>query len=135
MTRGLALPPDMPGILRTQVAETRAVQHPGVKAADAQPVWQAGAASRQVSRRGIIPGCCVSKGRIPLSISNTPHRQPYPEAERWLTVAQVAVQTSLSEITIRRMIRDGKLPAYHVGRAVRIKACDVGRIFDRFGVA
>jgi excisionase family DNA binding protein len=42
--------------------------------------------------------------------------------ERLLTVNQLAELWQVSSRTVRRMIKDGRLPAVRLGRAVRIPA-------------
>jgi excisionase family DNA binding protein len=42
----------------------------------------------------------------------------------FLTVAEVAARLRLNQQTIRNMIDDGRLPAYHIGRRVRIGRAD-----------
>lgn len=46
-------------------------------------------------------------------------------ALRLLTVSDAAKQLSLSERTLRRMITGGDLPAFRLGRAIRIRQEDV----------
>lgn len=49
--------------------------------------------------------------------------------ERMLTVTEVAERLHVHPITVRRLIKAGKLPAVRVGRAVRVRASEV----DAFG--
>jgi excisionase family DNA binding protein len=58
-----------------------------------------------------------------------------PTSRPWWTIAQVAEYWQISDETVRRMIQRGELPAYHVGRNVRIKAEDLGRITEPVEVA
>lgn len=39
-----------------------------------------------------------------------------------ITIAEYARQRSISPSTVRAAIRDGRLPAVHIGRAVRLRA-------------
>jgi excisionase family DNA binding protein len=48
--------------------------------------------------------------------------------EEFLTVAEVATRLKLNDQTVRNWIDDGKLPAFRIGRRVRITRSD----FDRF---
>jgi excisionase family DNA binding protein len=48
--------------------------------------------------------------------------------EEFLTVAEVAARLRLNDQTVRNWIDDGKLPAFRIGRRVRIARSD----FDRF---
>lgn len=46
-----------------------------------------------------------------------------------LTVAEAAQALKVSQVTLRRWLRDGRLPAYHVGpKAVRIRRDDLTRV-------
>jgi excisionase family DNA binding protein len=51
--------------------------------------------------------------------------------EEFLTVAQVAERLKLNQQTVRNWIDAGTLPAYRVGRRVRVSQAD----FDRFVAA
>jgi excisionase family DNA binding protein len=53
------------------------------------------------------------------------------ESETYLTVAEVAEILKLNEQTVRNWIDQGKLPALHVGRRVRIKRSDFERLIDQ----
>lgn len=44
------------------------------------------------------------------------------------TVKQVSEATGLAEMTIRKMIWSGELPARRIGRAIRITATDVANL-------
>jgi len=56
-------------------------------------------------------------------------------AERYLTVAEVARMMSVSEATVRRWIRDGRLAAGKVAglQSVRVKESDVHRLIQPRG--
>ena len=47
------------------------------------------------------------------------------------TVATAARATNMSQVTIRRRIKDGTLPAYRIGRAIRISDDDLLRLYER----
>jgi excisionase family DNA binding protein len=49
-------------------------------------------------------------------------------SEEFLTVAEVAERLRLNDQTVRNWIDQGKLPAFRIGRRVRIARSD----FDRF---
>lgn len=53
----------------------------------------------------------------------------------WMTVRDVAVDTRLSERGIRQMIAEGRLPAYKVGRSLRIRRVDVDGLFEALPTA
>lgn len=46
------------------------------------------------------------------------------------TVATAARATGMSEVTIRRRIKDGTLPAYRVGTAIRINSADLFHLYE-----
>jgi excisionase family DNA binding protein len=52
-----------------------------------------------------------------MSAPNPPRISPHP----LLTAAEVAEMLSVSLRSVRRLIKDGKLPIVHVGRSVRIR--------------
>ena len=47
------------------------------------------------------------------------------------TVTSAARLTGMSEKTIRRRIKDGTLPAYRIGRSIRISDDDLLRLYER----
>lgn len=47
------------------------------------------------------------------------------KADRFYTVATLADRLAVSGLTVRRLIARGKLPAYRVGRAVRVSPAAV----------
>ncbi len=51
-----------------------------------------------------------------------------PEPDPYLTVIQVAEEMGLSDQTIYNWIKEKKLPATKVGRAVRIRRSDLERM-------
>lgn len=51
------------------------------------------------------------------------------------TVATAARATGMSEVTIRRRIKDGTLPAYRVGTAIRINAADLFHLYEPVNMA
>ena len=55
-------------------------------------------------------------------------RVPKNESEsRFVTVAEVAGQLRVSNMTVYRLIQAGQLPAVRVGRSYRIRETDVDR--------
>ena len=50
-----------------------------------------------------------------------------------MTIDQVADYLQLSDLTIRRRISEGVLPAYRWGRAVRVRKEDVDAMFSPVG--
>jgi excisionase family DNA binding protein len=52
------------------------------------------------------------------------------ESERLLTVKEVAEMCRVHEVTIRRHIRDGRLPVLRAGRALRVRRSDVERFLS-----
>jgi excisionase family DNA binding protein len=51
----------------------------------------------------------------------------------YLTVREVAALLRVSDLTIRRWVWSGKLPALRVGRTLRIKQADVDRLCENGG--
>lgn len=52
------------------------------------------------------------------------------EKSTWMTVAEVAEDTRLSDRGVRKLIADGLLPAHKVGkRALRVRRADVDALF------
>ena len=59
-------------------------------------------------------------------------RQPFIE-ERLLTVSEVAEVLRVSRMSIYRMIKQGEMPAFRVGRGYRLRQEDVHRYLkERF---
>jgi excisionase family DNA binding protein len=58
-----------------------------------------------------------------------PKRKPDISASQsgFVTVAEVAEQLRVSNMTVYRLIQSGALPAVRVGRSYRIRAVDVDR--------
>ena len=55
------------------------------------------------------------------------HVQPNESRGRFVTVAEVADQLRVSNMTVYRLIQSGQLPAVRVGRSYRIREEDVDR--------
>jgi excisionase family DNA binding protein len=53
-----------------------------------------------------------------------------PDPDEFLTVADVAATLKLNQQTVRNWIDQGSLPAFRVGRRVRIRRSDFQRILD-----
>jgi excisionase family DNA binding protein len=53
-----------------------------------------------------------------------------PEPDEFLTVAEVAERLKLNQQTVRNWIDAGTLPAYRVGRRVRVSRADFDRLVD-----
>lgn len=51
------------------------------------------------------------------------------------TVATAARVTNMSEVTIRRRIKGGTLPAYRVGRSIRINSADLFHLYEPVNMA
>jgi excisionase family DNA binding protein len=56
----------------------------------------------------------------------TTTRQRTPQ--QFLTMGEVAAMYRVDRQTIRRFITDGELPAYRVGKAIRIRRKDVEKL-------
>jgi len=50
-----------------------------------------------------------------------------------LTVKELAQEYRVSEITVYRHIKAGKLPVYRVGRSIRIRRSDAERVYRKGG--
>jgi excisionase family DNA binding protein len=53
-----------------------------------------------------------------------------PEADDFMTVAEVASVLKLNQQTVRNWIDAGKLPALHVGLRVRIRRADFDQLLE-----
>ena len=53
--------------------------------------------------------------------------QPKESRSRFVTVAEVAGQLRVSNMTVYRLVQSGQLPATRVGRSYRIREADVDR--------
>ena len=53
--------------------------------------------------------------------------------EKMLTIKELAEEFRVSDQTIYRAIKAGKLPAYQVGRQYRIKRSDAEKVFLKGG--
>lgn len=52
-------------------------------------------------------------------------------ADEFLTTRQVAELLKLSEATVRKWCREGRLPAVKLGKSYRIRRSDLDRLFDQ----
>ncbi len=55
------------------------------------------------------------------------HVEPSQSHVQYVTVAEVAGQLRVSNMTVYRLVQAGTLPAVRVGRSYRIRAADVDR--------
>jgi excisionase family DNA binding protein len=53
---------------------------------------------------------------------------PNESQPRYVTVAEVAAELRVSNMTVYRLVQAGRIPAVRVGRSYRIRASD----FDRY---
>jgi excisionase family DNA binding protein len=70
----------------------------------------------------------------PLAAKNITAEHPCAEAltsRRFLTVKEAAAYVKVSELTIRRAIREGRLKAYKIGRQIRIDEADLIDFMNR----
>ena len=72
----------------------------------------------------------MPRARVP-----APAALPEVTSTEWLTYATAAEHVGVNERTIRRLILDGTLPAFKLGkRAVRIRRSDLDKAFRRIRV-
>jgi excisionase family DNA binding protein len=69
-------------------------------------------------------------------MSSSPDKGPRPDptasiTDEFLTVAEIAAMLKLNQQTIRNWIDQGKLPALHVGRSVRVRRADFDAFLDK----
>jgi excisionase family DNA binding protein len=86
------------------------------------------------------PSPACSPGRPPGNSYHLAYQErwmtpPNPEpvarrSEGMLTAQQVAEELNLSLRTIRRLIKDGRLPAKRIGRSVRIRPRDLRALIE-----
>jgi excisionase family DNA binding protein len=67
-----------------------------------------------------------------MSANSEPSHHPPPEIGQvqFLTVAEVAKLMRVSKMTVYRLIRQGDLAAFRVGRAYRMREEDIHRYLD-----
>ena len=53
-----------------------------------------------------------------------------PEPDDFMTVAEIAAILKLNQQTIRNWIDEGKLPALHIGRRVRVRRADFDALIE-----
>ena len=53
--------------------------------------------------------------------------QPNESQSKFVTVAELAAELRVSNMTVYRLVQSGQLPAVRVGRSYRIRAADVDR--------
>ena len=62
--------------------------------------------------------------------SSTPQAESPPALGRFYTVAEVARQLRVSNMTVYRLIKSGQLSAVRVGRGYRIRSEDIRKYLD-----
>lgn len=50
-----------------------------------------------------------------------------------MTVSQVAEYLQLSEMTTYKLVQEGRIPAFKIGRHWRVKKTDLTSVIDRLG--
>ncbi|MBT2601109.1 MULTISPECIES: helix-turn-helix domain-containing protein [unclassified Oceanobacillus] len=53
------------------------------------------------------------------------------EVNEIMTVSQVAEYLQLSEMTTYKLVQDGKIPAFKIGRHWRVKRIDLNELIER----
>lgn len=92
-----------------------------------QKLSLAPAASTPISRAD-LPAWVYAKPE-PEALAATPH-DAAPTTDDLLTRTEVAQYLRVSDRTVSRLIRTGKLPASRIGRAVRIRQSDLLNLLD-----
>jgi len=64
-------------------------------------------------------------------VQRKPHVQPGDAKPSYVTVAEVASQLRVSNMTVYRLVQSGQLAAVRVGRSYRIREDDVDRYLAR----
>ena len=57
--------------------------------------------------------------------------KPFRDPDQIMTIEQVARYLSLHELTVRRLAREGEIPAFKVGRQWRVKKALLDRWIER----
>jgi excisionase family DNA binding protein len=60
------------------------------------------------------------------------HRSPVEEYAD-MTIADVADAIRFSQRGVRKLVADGRLPAYRIGRQLRFRESDVRALFQKIG--
>jgi excisionase family DNA binding protein len=58
-----------------------------------------------------------------------------PQPDDFMTVAEVASILKLNQQTVRNWIDQGKLPALHIGRRVRIRCADFDALIEQSAIS
>jgi excisionase family DNA binding protein len=53
------------------------------------------------------------------------------EEKEILTISQVAAYLQLSEMTTYKLVQEGRIPAFKIGRSWRVKKCDLDILIER----
>ncbi|MGC8827383.1 MAG: excisionase family DNA-binding protein, partial [Anaerolineae bacterium] len=57
--------------------------------------------------------------------------KPFEDIDEIMTIEEVARYLSLHELTVRRLARDGEIPAFKIGRQWRVKKALLDRWIER----
>ena len=55
-----------------------------------------------------------------------------PNETEIMTVSEVAEYFKISEVTTYKLVQEGKIPAFKIGRHWRVKRSDLGEFMERF---
>lgn len=58
-----------------------------------------------------------------------------PQPTRWMGTPAVAAYLGVNQRTVYRLIDEGELPAYKLGRVIRLKESDVAEFLERSRIA
>ena len=57
--------------------------------------------------------------------------KPFEDIDEIMTIGEVARYLSLHELTVRRLAREGEIPAFKIGRQWRVKKALLDRWIER----
>ena len=87
--------------------------------------------SKGLGRGPLHPASKKAPAILPLVMNDAPSSPSSPQVlGRFFTVAEVARQLRVSNMTVYRLIKSGQLPAVRVGRGYRMRDDDVRKYLN-----
>src|SRR5215213_7155445 len=89
--------------------------------------------------RSIRAGVFQMEHELPSALTADQVRRDAPECQRgstpdeWFTLAELGEWLKISRTTVYRLIREGRIPTYRIGRATRVRRHDVERWLEDEG--